>query len=130
MVSCSADDAGQILTISHSGHVTRGQVEACLKSTQDSMEHLRPGFVLLGDLTNLESMDDTCATALGAIMELCSSRGVTAIVRVIPDPSKDIGFNLISLFHFQKPVRTYECRNLAEAMKYLLAEFPSATAGR
>jgi len=127
MVSCNADDAGQILTISYGRRVNSSQVEECLRSIE-RMGHLQRGFVLLSDLTQLESMDEDCATPLGAIMELCSSRGISAIVRVIPDPSKDIGFNLIALFHFQKPVRTYTCPNLAEAMKYLLAEFPPTTA--
>jgi anti-anti-sigma regulatory factor len=124
MVSCSADDAGQILTISYGRHVTSSEMEECLKSIA-AMDHLQPGFVLLSDLTQLETMDGDCATTLGAIMELCSAKGITAIVRVIPDPSKDIGFNLISLFHFQKPVRTYESPNLAEAMKHVLVEYPS-----
>jgi hypothetical protein len=127
MVSCSTDEAGQILTVSYGQHVSPKEVEECLKTIEEQMKHLKPGFVMLSDLTAMESMDEACATPLGAIMELCSSRGMTATVRIIPDPSKDIGFNLISLFHFQNPVRTYTHPNLAEAMKCLVAEFPATT---
>ena len=125
MVTCSADDAGQILTISYSGHVTPVQMGECLEVIRERMQHVRDGFIVLADLTNLEAMDDTCATALGEIMEWCSAKGMTASVRVIPDPTKDIGFNLIALFHYQKPVRTFTFPSLAEAMKCLIAEFPS-----
>ena len=49
-------------------------------------------------------------------------------VWVIPDPSKDIGLNLIARFHCWQPVRTHTRSNLAEAMKCLLAEFPDLAA--
>jgi len=128
MVTCSLDAAGLILTVSYSHHVTPDEVQVCFRTIRNQMHHLQRGFVMLSDLTTLESMDEACATPLGAIMELCSSRGMAATVRVIPDPSKDIGFNLISLFHFQRPVRTHTHPNLAEAMKCLLAEFPDLAA--
>jgi hypothetical protein len=123
MISCSSDDAGRILTISYSQRVEPGQVEECLEAVR-GMDHLQPGFVLLSDLTNLESMDAECAESLGALMEECSLKGMGAVVRVIPDPSKDIGFNLITLFHCAKPIKTHTRPNLAEAMKCLLMEYP------
>jgi hypothetical protein len=86
------------------------------------MEHLKPGFLLLTDLSNLESMDASCAPELGAIMDLCSSKGMSTVVQVIPDPNKDIGFDLIACFHHDPPVKTQTHASLAEAIKSLHTE--------
>jgi hypothetical protein len=88
------------------------------------MDQLKPGFLVLSDLTNLESMDGSCAPELGAIMDLCCARGMSTAVRVIPDPSKEIGFNIISRFHLQSQVKTRTHASLAEAIKSLLTEPP------
>jgi len=122
MVSCSADDSGNILTISYVNQVKAGQVELCRRTIRDQMKHLKPGFALLVDLTHMESMDAECAESLGAMIELCSSREMAVAVWVVPDPSKDIGLNLIARFHCWQPVRTHTRSNLAEAMKCLMLE--------
>jgi hypothetical protein len=90
------------------------------------MDRLKPGFFLLTDLSHLESMEASCAPELGAIMDLCSSKGMLAVAQVIPDPNKDIGFDLISHFHHDPPVKTQTHASLAEAIKSLRAEPPEA----
>jgi len=122
MVSCSTDEGGQFLTISYSGHITAECVEGSRRKIRDEMQHLRPSYALLVDLTHLESMDPECAQALGAMIELCSSREMAVAVWVIPDPAKDIGVGLISKFHCWQPVRMHTRSNLAEAIKCLLLE--------
>ncbi|MEA3188360.1 MAG: hypothetical protein QOD99_2190, partial [Chthoniobacter sp.] len=52
---------------------------------------IAPGFLLLTDLTSLESMDAGCSLDLGEMMTLCNTKGISAIARVVPDPKKDIG---------------------------------------
>jgi hypothetical protein len=106
--------------MSYNHRVGAEDMSRCLGTVRDLMEQLKPGFFLLTDLTNLESMEASCAPDLGAIMELCSAKGMTTIVRVIPDPTKDIGFDLISQFHLQLPVKTQTHQSLADAIKSLL----------
>ena len=120
MVSCSADESGRILTISYSRHVGPADMRAALETLRGLLARLKPGFVLFSDLTNLESMDPACATDLGAAMHLLSEGGMANAVRVIPDPAKDIGFNILSVFHFQHPVKVHIRENLAEALKCVL----------
>jgi hypothetical protein len=86
------------------------------------MDQLKPGFFLLTDLSHLELMEASCAPDLGAIMDLCSAGGMLTVVQVIPDSNKDIGFDLISHFHHDPPVKTQTYQSLAEAIKSLLAE--------
>jgi hypothetical protein len=106
--------------MSYNHRVGAEDVRRCLGTVRDLMEQLKPGFFLLTDLTNLESMEASCAPDLGAIMELCSAKGMTTVVRVIPDPNKDIGFDLISHFHLHPPVKTQTHGSLADAILSLL----------
>ena len=82
---------------------------------------IEPGFRLLTDLSSLESVATSCATDLGEMMNLCNGKGISAVIRVVPDPRKDIGFTLMSRFHYGKLVegRTYE--TLADAVQSLAA---------
>jgi hypothetical protein len=120
MISCSADESGHILSLSYSGHIRPAEVKRALQSVQALAPRLKPGFVLLSDLTNLDSMEPACAADLGAIAEQLSSYGIASVIRVIPDPAKDIGFNIVSIFHFRQPIKVHTRGNLAEAIKCLL----------
>jgi hypothetical protein len=122
MIVCRADESGQWLTLSYSGHVGVEELRRCRREIEDLLGRLKPGFFLLGDLSNLESMDPDCASEIGAIMDLGRTAGVSTVVRVIPDPEKDIGFGLMSHFHLPAPIRTKTYESLAEALSSLLAE--------
>ena len=80
---------------------------------------LRPGFRLLADLARLESMDPACSPYVGKLMELCDQHGVGLVVRVIPDPAKDIGFNILSIFHYQHRPQAVTCETMTEAARLL-----------
>ena len=80
---------------------------------------MRPGFRVLADMTDLESMDYAGAPYIGSVMDLCMARQVEHVVRVIPDPHKDIGLNIMSQFHYGSKIRVTNCANLSEAMRRL-----------
>jgi len=107
--------------MSYSQHIGAGEMKRCLGTVRDLMDNLKPGFLLLTDLSNLESMEASCAPDLGAIMDLCSAKGILSVVQVIPDSNKDIGFDLISRFHHDPPVKTQTHESLAAAIKGLQA---------
>ena len=122
------DKSGLVLTISHSRHVGVEDASRCLDKVRSLADSLVPGFLLFVDLTYLDSMDASCASELGAIMDICSARGVSSVVRVIPDRKKDIGFNLISCFHLRPKVNTRTYLSLAEAIKGLVGQpLPAAS---
>lgn len=125
MILCTVDKSGRILTVSYSGHVGAEDMRRRLETVRELMGQLKPGFFLFADFTNLQSMEASCATDIGAIMELCSAKGMSTVVRVIPDPTKDIGFDIIAHFHHHPPVRTQTHLTLADAINGLLAlEYP------
>jgi anti-anti-sigma regulatory factor len=119
MFEATTDKAKNLLKISCARHVDA-------EETNRSQEHIKallsgwgPGFRLLTDLSALESMDLACAPHIESIMDLCNTMGIEMVVRVIPDPHKDIGFNIMSLFHYGRRVRIVTCQTLAEALEAL-----------
>jgi hypothetical protein len=135
MISASVDQSGHVLTITYGRRVGRADTREALRTLKELAPRLKPGFILLSDLTMLDSMEGDCAEDISAMAELLNRRGVATIVRVIPDPAKDIGFNIISLFHLGPPVKIHARPNLAEAVSLLLqlqaaaaAPTPSASA--
>ena len=119
MFYVDANKSKQLLTMSFSRQVDMDEMKSCLDETECSLAEMEPGFQLLTDLSNLESMDSTCTVYIGQIMDLCSTRGVSAVFRVIPDPKTDLGYTLMSLFHYSRDVRIMTFENLEEAMRRL-----------
>jgi hypothetical protein len=60
-----------------------------------------------------------CAPEIAKVMDLCAKAGVQLIVRVIPDPAKDIGFTILTRFHYPNKPRALTCQTLAEAAHHL-----------
>ena len=82
---------------------------------------VRPGFRLLTDLSELAEMKYACAKEIEAMMDLVRKKGVAEVVRVIPDPHKDIGFKVMSFFHYGRAVPVLTCDTRAEALEKLAA---------
>jgi len=80
---------------------------------------LPAGFKMLVDLDRLESMDTDCVDELGKMMELLDHHGLKLVVRVIPDATKDIGFNILSRFHYHSHPRITNCETMIDAAKLL-----------
>ncbi len=108
-----------LLTVSFAQHVDANEMNCCLTRVRLLLEDLKPGFKLLTNLSGLDSMDVDCAPNLGEMMDLCNRMGIRSVSRVVPDPSKDIGFYLMSSFHYGRDVRTTTHDNLDDAMHNL-----------
>jgi len=119
MFKIEVEKGANLLTISYSGAVTADEVRRCAGEIELRLIELEPGFRMLTDLTGLESMEVKSVTPIRQMMDLCNKGGVAMVVRVIPDPHKDIGLNIISLFHYSRRVRILTCKNLQEARKAL-----------
>jgi hypothetical protein len=83
------------------------------------LDELPKGFRLVSDLSHLDSMEVGCTAEIARIMELCDQKGVGLVVRVIPDPKKDIGLNILTLFHYRKRPRVVTCSTMVEAASAL-----------
>lgn len=119
MFLATVNPAKQLLYLRYSNRVEAKDLAQAQPEIEALLAALSPGFRLLVDLTGLEAMALDCALVIGKLMELIDARGVSAVVRVIPDPKKDIGMNILTIFHYRHRPRVSTCANLAEAAKRL-----------
>ncbi|HVZ64868.1 MAG TPA: hypothetical protein VG936_09875 [Lacunisphaera sp.] len=125
MIIASANPPRQLVQVRMLGHVVPVQVAQGCTELTSLLAGVADGFMLLVDLSELESMDIACAAEMGRIMELCSQHRVGLVVRVVPDPTKDIGMNILSAFHYHHRPRIVTCRTLLEAGQALGLDQPT-----
>ena len=119
MVTIEAQPAQSLLLVRYAGHITVEEVQQAGQQVPTALDDLAPGFRLLADLTDLASMDLACAPFIEKVMDLCQQKGVAEVVRVIPDPTRDIGMQIMSRFHYGPAVQIMTCETVTEAMEIL-----------
>jgi anti-anti-sigma regulatory factor len=119
MFLAMTNKAKRLLYLGYIQQVRTKDLQRGLEELPALLADLPPGFHLLVDLGRLESMDPACSTQIGKVMELCDQHGVGLVIRVIPDPAKDIGFKMLSIFHYPHRPRAVTCKTMSEAAKLL-----------
>ena len=122
MISFEANIPEHLLEIRYGGVVATEECETGLEQLRSALAKLETGFRALVDLSQLESMDVGCAPFIEKAMDLCNERGASTVVRIIPDPRRDIGMTIMSMFHYRGDVRIITCQTQAEANEILSAE--------
>ena len=122
MVAVEIDPSQNLLAIRYSGSVAPDETERGLGEIQSALPKLQSGFRLLADLTELKWMDVACAPFIEKAMDACNEKGISTVVRVIPDPARDIGMQIMSLFHYSGNVRILTCQNMDQARELLRPE--------
>lgn len=120
MVLATINKSKQLLHVSYIGHVRVGDLTLSREELKGLLTELASGFRLLTDFSALERMDPDCAPEMGQFMDLSDAAGVSLVVRLIPDPKKDIGMNILSLFHYRNRPRVVTCARMIEAARELL----------
>lgn len=113
------DHERNLLLISYQGRVGQKDVQQCAAEIRRALPGLKRDFQLLVDFTELKEMDVSCASSVAEIMDLCNEAGVATVVRVIPDGQRDIGLQIMSLFHYGNDVCLSTCTSLDEAWALL-----------
>ena len=113
------DQSQNLVVVRYRGRVGPKDTERYLEEARAALPKIQSAFRLLADLTDLELMDIACAPHIESIMDMFNEKGVTTVVRVIPDPARDIGLQIMSLFHYADNVRIVTCATLDEATKIL-----------
>src|SRR3977135_82261 len=112
MLAVEIDQPQHLLVIRYSWSVAPAETERGLGEIQSALSKLQSGFRLLADLTELKLMDVACAPFIEKAMVACNEKGISTVVRVIPDPARDIGMKIMSLFHYGANVRVLTCENM------------------
>jgi anti-anti-sigma regulatory factor len=119
MFLATMNKAKRLLLLSYIDHVTVEELRRGREDVAALAAELPEGVRILADFSQLESMDVACAPEIGKLMELAQQNGVRAVVRVMPDPSKDIGMNILSHFHYRERPQIQTVDTMDEAAKLL-----------
>ena len=122
MYSVESDRSKRLLVISAAGEVTKKEVEAVALRVREMMKEVTPGFRVLTDFRWLDRMEPAATAHLAEIMDALAEKNVAVVVRVIPDPHKDIGLNILSQFHYGPNIKLITFESLAEALSALMDE--------
>lgn len=120
MYSVEIDRSKRLLVISAVGHVTKAEMVAAAKQVREAIKDAEPGLHLLTDFRWLESMDSSAASEVAEIMDALTEKQVGSVTRVMPDPHKDIGLNILSQFHYDPKIRIATFETLADAVQSLI----------
>ena len=119
MFEVKMDPAQNLLLLAFRKYVAPAELASGRAHVAAALETLQPGFRLLTDLSELDSMEYTCAPEIQAVMDMLRKKGVSLVVRVIPDPRKDIGFTVMSFFHYDHKTPVLILDSRAEALEKL-----------
>jgi anti-anti-sigma regulatory factor len=119
MYAVELDQSKRLLVISAVQRVTAAEAKLAAQRVRELLQDVVPGFRVLADFRWLDSMDSASARHIAEIMDALTERGVRSVTRVIRDPHKDIGLNILSKFHYGPEVRIATFGTLADALQSL-----------
>ena len=89
---------------------------------REALEDVAPGLRALTDFRWLESIRPSAAPHIAEIMDALAEKQVASVIRIIPDPGKDIGMNILSQFHYSRNLPITTVGTLVEALDSLIEQ--------
>jgi anti-anti-sigma regulatory factor len=127
MYSVELDRTKHLLVISALQRVTAEQAKLAAERVRELLQDVAPGLRVLADFRWLDSMDSAAARHIADIMDALAEKGVASVTRVIADPHKDIGLNILSQFHYGPEIQIATFQTLADALQSMAAADSSST---
>ena len=125
MYAIELDRSKRLLVISAAQKVTAEEAKMVAQRIRELLQDITPGFRVLADFRGLESMDSAAARHIAEIMDALADKNVASVTRVMPDPHKDIGLNILSQFHYGPEVTITTFETLADAVQNIAAKTDS-----
>lgn len=122
MIKVSYDGEHNTAIVEFQGNIDATQAEQFFLDVEKVLPKHAKGFKLLADFSSVETMELEVQRAIKKAMEFFNERGVTEILRVIPDPALEIGFNAMSASRYSKEVKVHTLRSRQEAQAHLRKE--------
>src|SRR5678816_314879 len=126
MYAVELDQSKRLLVISAAQRVTADEANLAAQRIREVLQDVAPGFHVLADFRWLESMDSAAARHIAEIMDALAEKNVASVTRVMPDPRKDIGLNILSQFHYGPDVIITTFETLADAVQSIAAKTDSS----
>ena len=125
MYAVELDRSKRLLVISAAQKVTADDAKMVAKRIRELLEDVAPGFRVLADFRGLESMDSAAAPHIAKMMDTLAKKNVASVTRVMPDPHKDIGLNILSQFHYGPEITITTFETLADAVQSIAGKIDS-----
>jgi anti-anti-sigma regulatory factor len=119
MYAVELDQSKRLLVISAVQRVTAAEAKLAAQRVRELLQDVVPGFRVLADFRWLDSMDSGAARYIAEIMDALAKKGLASVTRVIPDPHKDIGLNILSQFHYGPEIQIATFETMADALQSL-----------
>jgi anti-anti-sigma regulatory factor len=126
MYAVELDRSKRLLVISAAQTVTAEEAKMVAQRIREVLQDVAPGFHVLADFRGLQSMDSAAARHIAEIMDALAEKEVASVTRVMPDPHKDIGLNILSQFHYGPDVTITTFDTLADAVQSIAAKTDSS----
>jgi hypothetical protein len=128
MYAVELDQSKRLLVITAAQNVTADEAKLAAQRVRELLQDVAPGFRVLADFRWLNSMDSGAPRHIADIMDALAEKEVVSVTRVMPDPHKDIGLNILSHFHYGPHVQIASFKTLADAVRSIAAEANSPAA--
>jgi hypothetical protein len=122
MYSVEMDRSKRLVVISAVQHVAAEDAKQTVQRLRELLTDVAPGFRVVADFRWLESMDSAAARYVAEIMDALAEKKVASVTRVITDPHKDIGLNILSQFHYGPEIGIATFDTLADALQSLIEQ--------
>jgi hypothetical protein len=106
MFSVETNKAKRLLVISAAGHVSKEEVKHAAEQVREALQDAAP----------------SAAPHIAEIMDALAEKQVASVIRIIPDPGKDIGMNILSQFHYSRELPISTVETLVDALDRLLEQ--------
>ena len=128
MYAVELDQSKRLLVISAAQRVTAQQVKAVAERVHELLQGVGPGVRVLVDFRWLDSMDSAAAHPCRQNYGNAYEKGVASVARVMPDPHKDVGLNILSQFHYGPEIAITTYETLADALQAIATNVNSPSA--
>jgi anti-anti-sigma regulatory factor len=125
MVKANYDGERDILILEFKASVDRAQAEQLSLDIERILSTRAKGFTLLADFSSVDTMEPAVEGEIKKTMQLFKARGVKEILRVLPDPDMELGFNILSRCFYAPDTKTLTFRSRQEADAYLKGKLAS-----
>ena len=119
MIKAGYDREHNAVIIEFEGNIDGMQAEHFFSDLEKVLPKHGKGFKLLADFTSVQTMEMNVKAEIEEAMELFDAKWVTDILRVLPDPAMDIGFDIMSKAHYSKKPNIHIFRSRKEANAFL-----------
>ena len=119
MIKVSCQQSCQALVFEFIGQIKLSDEAPLMEQLEKILPEQCGNFTVLTDVSAVEGYEPNMQQAIKRVMDYLNSRGVRKIIRIIPDQEKDIGFSIMSIFHYSPGVQVLTMASREEALERL-----------